>query len=136
MLLIVQTAVPNRIQLALGEKSISATLDEEVGFHQSEVLLKLTEKFLRQARCTWQDVRGIIVALGPGGSFTALRLGVVMANTLAWSLKIPNVGVTGEKKTLQQLWEAGRKHLEASSRPVILQPHYGQPPSITKPKKK
>lgn len=47
------------------------------------------------ADCDWQpgDLDKIVVAKGPG-SYTGVRIGVTIAKTLAWTLKIPLVGVS------------------------------------------
>ena len=40
-----------------------------------------------------KDITKIVVAKGPG-SYTGVRIGVTIAKTMAWSLKIPLVGVS------------------------------------------
>lgn len=59
----------------------------------SELLLSLVARVLREGAVDKKDVRGIIVAQGPG-SFTSLRIGVVAANALAFGLRIPIAGVS------------------------------------------
>lgn len=73
------------------------------------------------------DVRAVAVYIGPG-SFTGLRIGISVANTLADSLKVPIVGQTGDDwidKSLVKL-----KQKEGMS---IVIPEYGALPSITAP---
>lgn len=59
----------------------------------SQVLLPLIEKLLKQEKLDYQDLKGIEVETGPG-SFTGLRVGVSVANALAFALGIP---VNGKK---------------------------------------
>lgn len=60
---------------------------------KNQEVLPLVEKLLKQQKLTLQDLTKIEVNLGPG-SFTGLRVGVSIANTLGYLLKIP---INGEK---------------------------------------
>lgn len=51
------------------------------------------EEALRQADIKPDELDAIAVAEGPG-SYTGVRIGVTIAKTLAWTLKIPVVGVS------------------------------------------
>lgn len=51
------------------------------------------EEALKQANINPSDIDAIAVAEGPG-SYTGVRIGVTIAKTLAWTLKIPLVGVS------------------------------------------
>ncbi len=59
----------------------------------SQVVLPLIEKILKKYNLKTTDLTGIEVNLGPG-SFTGLRVGVAIANTLGNFLKIP---INGKK---------------------------------------
>lgn len=54
----------------------------------SQILLPLIDKILKRHHLKIQDLTGVEVDLGPG-SFTGLRVGVAVANTLGTFLKIP-----------------------------------------------
>lgn len=54
----------------------------------SQVLLPLIEKILKSQKLTFQDLDEIKVNTGPG-SFTGIRVGVSIANTLGFALNIP-----------------------------------------------
>ncbi|WP_335872635.1 tRNA (adenosine(37)-N6)-threonylcarbamoyltransferase complex dimerization subunit type 1 TsaB [Bacillus sp. 2205SS5-2] len=51
------------------------------------------EHLLKECDWTPKELEKIVVAKGPG-SYTGVRIGVTIAKTLAWSLKIPIVGVS------------------------------------------
>jgi tRNA threonylcarbamoyladenosine biosynthesis protein TsaB len=75
------------------------------------------------------DVGGIVVFKGPG-SFTGLRIGLSVANALAYSLNIPIVATTGED------WiEQGNTGLEQGANEHAALPEYGSLPHITTPRK-
>lgn len=78
---------------------------------------------------TLQDIQGIVCFQGPG-SFTGLRIGLTVANTLAYSLKIPIVGDMDDDWITQ-----GVKRLQKGDQDTIVMPEYGAPVHITQPKK-
>jgi tRNA threonylcarbamoyladenosine biosynthesis protein TsaB len=76
----------------------------------------------------WSDMQGIVVYKGPG-SFTGLRIGLSVANALAFSLAVPIISVTGED------WvETGIKRLHAGQNEKTALPEYGAPVHTTPPK--
>lgn len=76
----------------------------------------------------WQDLEGIVVFQGPG-SFTGLRIGVSVANALAYSLGIPIVAASDDWLKL------GVDRLLAGESDKTVLPQYGAPVHITAPKK-
>lgn len=54
----------------------------------SQKLLPFIDELLTKKGKTIKDISDIEVATGPG-SFTGIRVGVSVAQTLAWSLKVP-----------------------------------------------
>ncbi|HZM64180.1 MAG TPA: tRNA (adenosine(37)-N6)-threonylcarbamoyltransferase complex dimerization subunit type 1 TsaB [Candidatus Saccharimonadales bacterium] len=94
----------------------------------ADTIHKKIEKLLKDTGKTWQDIEGIVAFKGPG-SFTGLRIGLTVANTLAYALTIPAVGETGDD------WVAkGNVRLAAGQKEQLL-PEYGAPVHITKQKK-
>jgi tRNA threonylcarbamoyladenosine biosynthesis protein TsaB len=90
--------------------------------------LKL-EELLKRNLLTWQKIEGIVCFKGPG-SFTGLRIGLSVANALAYSLKCPIISATGKN------WQKdGIKKLLAGKDEKVALPHYGSEANITKPKK-
>lgn len=77
----------------------------------------------------FDDISGIAVMRGPG-SFTGLRIGMTVANTLAEGLAVPIVGETGEN------WKtAALARLRSGENDRIVLPEYGGSAHITKPRK-
>jgi len=87
----------------------------DLGREMAERLLGFIEEKLKENCKTWQDLTEITFFSGPG-SFTGLRIGAAVVNTLAHELDLP-------------LYDHhGVKH------PIIL-PDYGRPANISSPKK-
>ncbi len=81
----------------------------------AEKLLKFIKDKLDENNLTWQDIKKIEFMSGPG-SFTGLRIGASIVNTLAHELNIP-------------LYDHNHKKHD------IIIPHYGRPANISKPVK-
>jgi tRNA threonylcarbamoyladenosine biosynthesis protein TsaB len=72
------------------------TMLTEPGSRRSQVVLPLIHKLLTEKGLSLKDITNIEVALGPG-SFTGLRVGVSIANTIAQAYHLPiNQGKPGE----------------------------------------
>lgn len=79
-----------------------------------------------------KDIKELIVVTGPG-SFTASRVSVTIANTLAFSQGVMLRGVENkEHLALAELWEKRKNSLPDSS--SVLLPSYDREATITKPK--
>lgn len=95
----------------------------------NKLSLQLNEHVENLLGKDYKKLTGIVVFQGPG-SFTGLRIGITVANTLAYSLEIPIVGSTGEN------WlKNGVKKIKTVKRNTYVMPEYGAPPNITKPRK-
>jgi len=68
-------------------------LEKPTGPDKSQQVLDLINQILKKNKKRLEDLTEIEVETGPG-SFTGLRVGISVANTLAWILKIP---VNGQK---------------------------------------
>lgn len=110
------------------------TQDElAVQWHGSAKLLRLVDGLLRQKKIMLKDIVGIIVVRGPG-PFTAVRTGLIVANTLGMLLDIPVRGIVADRlldrKKIQSL-------ITQKQRPAtVIKPWYGRKPNITMPHKK
>jgi tRNA threonylcarbamoyladenosine biosynthesis protein TsaB len=87
------------------------TLTKKYKRPQEQDILGAIDELLKKEGVTMKDLTEIEVNPGPG-SFTGTRLGVAIANALAFALKIP---VNGQKPPIE--------------------PIYSSPPNITKSKK-
>ena len=101
----------------------------ESGRDLSKGLLSFMKEKLNLHENDFTDLSGLGVYKGPG-SFTGLRIGITVMNTLADSLGIPIVGETGEN------WlDAAQKRLDNTENDKIILPHYGAEAHITVPRK-
>ena len=76
-----------------------------------------------------KNISGIGIMRGPG-SFTGLRIGMAIANTLADGLGVPIVGETGDS------WrETALGRLSSGEDDQVILPFYGGDAHITKPRK-
>lgn len=81
--------------------------EETFGHDMAEKLLQFIHEKLQKNNKTWQDITEIEFNKGPG-SFTGLRIGATIVNTLIHELNL--------------------------DQPLVV-PNYGRPANITKPKK-
>ena len=93
----------------------------------SDTLLIKIEDLLSKYGESSSDLAGVAVYSGPG-SFTGLRIGVSVANTLAYSLSVPIWGLN--ENQWQQLPD-----LDLSNDTKIVVPEYGQAATVTQPRK-
>lgn len=131
MILFINTSIQNITTIILSEEKhfYSHTFRSE--FHQSEKLLKEIDAFLKKRKKTVQDLQGIVAVIGPG-PFTALRIGVIVANTLGYALNIKIVGIKqSEFSSIADLIKKGRARLKKARGFKILLPFYGREPNIT-----
>lgn len=99
------------------------------GRQLAEGLLAHLGALLKSAGITWSELGGIVVYVGPG-SFTGLRIGITVANTIAYAQNLPIVGVSG-----QDWRQLGRQRLLNGDNDGQVKPEYGAPPNITRPKR-
>jgi tRNA threonylcarbamoyladenosine biosynthesis protein TsaB len=77
-----------------------------------------------------KDINGVVVFEGPG-SFTGLRIGIAVANALAYALNIPITGEQGDEHWIKD----GMQHLASKQHLGSVTPFYGAPVHITPHKK-
>lgn len=100
----------------------------------SDVLLIKIEEILHKNNLTKNNLSGIIVASGPG-SFTGLRIGIGVANLLAFSLNIPIVSIN-DKISNTKIEKSVKKISSNEIFTDYVVPLYKKPPHITKPKRR
>jgi tRNA threonylcarbamoyladenosine biosynthesis protein TsaB len=96
----------------------------------SSTLLGVIRDELQKQDAAFDDIGAVLVFRGPG-SFTGLRIGITVANTIAHSLARPIVGVADEHEWL----ERGLARLEKGENDQLVLPEYGAEAHITQQKK-
>lgn len=132
MILLLDSSRSSELRVGLIQKRL-IVLKRRFDRPASSQLLKLVDEVLRKQKVSVHDVRGIVVASGPG-PFSALRTACALANAIGFALRIPVVGVRGAL-TMKQLAEQGMMKLQRAKLGVSVVPFYGKPPNITKAKK-
>jgi tRNA threonylcarbamoyladenosine biosynthesis protein TsaB len=94
----------------------------------NQIMIKVNE-LLAKNNLNLKDLGAVIVFRGPG-SFTGLRIGVTVANTIGYSLNIPVIGGQGTDWIEQSITKVTS---DDYSHPVS--PIYGAPVNITKQRK-
>lgn len=69
---------------------------QNLKINHSLTAMPAVEGLMKKAKITPDDLTQIVVAEGPG-SYTGVRIGLTIAKTLAWSLKIPLTTVSSLK---------------------------------------
>ncbi|MBP7670874.1 tRNA (adenosine(37)-N6)-threonylcarbamoyltransferase complex dimerization subunit type 1 TsaB [Candidatus Gracilibacteria bacterium] len=92
MLLGINTASSHSSFILIKEGKILAGEQWQSHNDEAEKLMPLIDETLRAQSLTYQNLTQIAVITGPG-SFTGLRVGLTVANTLAHLLKIPVVPI-------------------------------------------
>ena len=112
-------------RLTTVDGEISNNFDWEAGRTLARGLLA----FIQEKVGDVKNISGIGIMRGPG-SFTGLRIGMAIANTLADGLGVPIVGETGDS------WrESALGRLSSGEDDQVILPFYGGDAHITKPKK-
>lgn len=86
-------------------------------------------EILNKLSISYEDLGGIAIYKGPG-SFTGLRIGMSVANALAYSMRIP-IAAKGGENWMQNSIE----YLSRGRSDKIAVPEYGSPVFTTKPRK-
>lgn len=94
----------------------------------AETLHTTISELLKDQNLEWKDVKAIACYKGPG-SFTGLRIGLSVANALAYALEIPLIGRTGENWLGQAV-----DSLVAGDTDQVIVPEYGADVHITLPR--
>jgi tRNA threonylcarbamoyladenosine biosynthesis protein TsaB len=92
-------------------------------------ILTVIHQQLQKNGGDWPDISGVVVFEGPG-SFTGLRIGITVADTIAYGNNVPIVAARGDD------WiTTGIARLIAGENDRLALPHYGAEANITMPKK-
>lgn len=134
MTVVVQTNIPGTLHLWLVPHRQSIRhLTQPIVWHGSDRLLAFLDRSLRRQKTSVHKITGLVVVRGPG-PFTAVRTGLIVANTLGSLLNIPVRGVTSTNVLTDQRVSRLTYRLPAKFRTV--RPVYGKAPNITRPKRR
>ena len=101
----------------------------ESGRQLADDLLPRIERLLSGHDAVFKDLAGLVVFAGPG-SFTSLRIGLTVANTIAYANDCPIVSASGDD------WiKGGFIKLKSAKSGDFTLPEYGAEANITQPKK-
>ncbi len=129
-----------KLRLWLKNGDFEVDFEKTLGREMAKNILAEIKDFLVENGANWQNLSGICVFAGPG-SFTGLRIGVTVANTLADSLKIPIIGEKNSDNSknngenLENWREIALEKLNSGANDKIALPFYGAEANITKPRK-
>ncbi|MEP7205161.1 MAG: tRNA (adenosine(37)-N6)-threonylcarbamoyltransferase complex dimerization subunit type 1 TsaB [Candidatus Saccharibacteria bacterium] len=128
MILLLDTSTPLcRLTLIDGESRFESEWQADRTLAKG-LLRYLADNLLLHAK-SWEDITAIGVFQGPG-SFTGLRIGLTVLNTMADSQKLPIVGGRGQNWQAEVLEQLERGHND-----LIVLPFYGSEAHITQPRK-
>jgi tRNA threonylcarbamoyladenosine biosynthesis protein TsaB len=108
---------------------VAASYEWEAHRQLADTIHIKIEALLTSKNLSWGDITGLVVYKGPG-SFTGLRIGVTVANTIAYAQNIPIFGAEGDNWLVN-----GCIALQHSKNEKIVLPEYGGTIRITTPKK-
>lgn len=128
MIALLDTSTPT-CRLALVDGETRYDHEWEAGRTLARDLLKWLDERLAEHDMSRSELSGIGAYVGPG-SFTGLRIGLTVLNTLAEGMDVPIVGTAGES------WqEDALTRLRAGENDRIVLPYYGSEANITTPRK-
>lgn len=128
MIILLDTATPV-CKLTIIDGDGREDVEWEANRELAKGLLGFLETELSKRDKNFSDISGIVVYQGPG-SFTGLRIGLTVLNTLADGLAVSIVGETGDEWQTKAL-----TRLEVGENQQIVLPVYGSDANITKPRK-
>ena len=130
MILAVRTDKPEAELYLLTNSKVLAEQKWQAHRELADTLLIKIGELLKMDNAVYKDLTGIIIFTGEG-SFTGLRIGTTVANSLAYSLQIP---ITSSKEP-NWIMEGNKKLRKAKLGDLVV-PEYDSEPNITTPKAK
>jgi len=113
----------NVIEILDGNFIVSSKYEKTMARNESEIMLSWIDEIVGKKL---SDLQGIIVCVGPG-SYTGVRVGVTIANSMALALNIPIIGYK-----IEDVPDYSLLLPRTFVSPVL--PYYDREPLITKPK--
>ncbi|CAN5196388.1 hypothetical protein BH09PAT1_BH09PAT1_8180 [soil metagenome] len=88
VVLSIDTSKHDKLVVGLCVNDVEKIIEEAFDYHKSQGILPLIEQILSKNKISTKEITEINVNTGPG-SFTGLRVGVAVTNTLGTLLQIP-----------------------------------------------
>jgi tRNA threonylcarbamoyladenosine biosynthesis protein TsaB len=129
MILAIRADKPRAELYLCNDTAKLAELKWQAHLKLAETLNAKIEEILNKSSISYKDLDGVVIFKGPG-SFTGLRIGMSVANALAYAQTISIVATAGEE------WlELGNKALAGGHNDKLAIPEYGAPAHTTQPRK-
>jgi tRNA threonylcarbamoyladenosine biosynthesis protein TsaB len=120
----------------MAEVGLFTDSGEQLGYERWEAHRQLADsihikikQLLANQHQKLSAIGGVVCFQGPG-SFTGLRIGLSVGNSISYNLQIPIVGTRGKNWVLR-----GIKSLHEKPETKSIMPYYGAPVHITPPRK-
>lgn len=91
-ILVIETSTERGIVACVNGDHQLFSIELPFGLLNSQFLLPELDRGLKSSGIVLTDLTHVVVGIGPG-SYTGIRVGVIVAKTLAFSLKIPLIGI-------------------------------------------
>lgn len=104
-LLAIDTSTSSMTAAVLEDGRLLKEFNSHAERNHSMYLLPAVQEALRELGLAPRDLDGIAVGRGPG-SYTGVRIGVTVAKTMAWALKLPVFGVSSLEAMAAGGWAA------------------------------
>lgn len=129
-MILVWNSSSNVVHIELvNDEGVQMARDWEAGRSLARDMLAYLRDMVADCEQTFDDITGIASYRGPG-SYTGLRIGLTVLNTLASTESIPIVGATGDD------WRSDcLRRLAAGEDDKVVLPEYGGEATVTQQKK-
>jgi len=129
MIVLLDTSTP-LCQLTLVDGESMSHYEWQADRELARGLLAFLRDKMAEHQASFDDISAVGVMKGPG-SFTGLRIGLTVANTIAFDRQLPIVGVEQSDD-----WQTvALSRLQRGENDQLVMPHYGREANITKPRK-
>lgn len=129
MILAIRTDKPEAELYLCDDLKVVAELKWQAHRALADTIHLKIKELLDNNNIVYKDLSGLVVFKGPG-SFTGLRIGLSVFNTIAYSLDVPIIGTQGED------WlKKGLQSIKKGKNDKIVTPFYGGEAKISTPKK-
>ncbi len=133
MILVINTAHNENIFLGLWDKKWLEKNEWSTGHNLTAEIMDKIAGLYKNTGKTYKDTTGVMVNTGPG-SFTGLRIGISIANTMAYSLNIPIVGLYEIENKPEFMEKELQRLCRKKAFEKVVFPEYGKEPNITQSK--